>query len=80
MQDQPIFPAPLAPHTSDVAEMIAAGHMDAALEMHAAHVTASYEREDLDAGDANEVDLGLAGYLLEAVFGARERELIRRAA
>lgn len=53
-------------HTADVAEMIFGGHAASAFSMHVAHVTAEHEREDLGASEANELDLYLAGALLEA--------------
>ena len=57
---------PAAPHTADVAEMIAAGSVLAARAMHIAYVTAEFEREDLGAGEANMRDIWMAGVLLLA--------------
>lgn len=56
-----------APHTHDIVDMIAAGDYRAAAMMHAAYVTAEYEREDLSGHPANTLDMWLAGAILEAV-------------
>ncbi|MGI8714176.1 MAG: hypothetical protein ACR2NR_13570 [Solirubrobacteraceae bacterium] len=65
-----VGPGTSAQHTADVAEMIAAGHCDAARSMHEAYVKAEFECEDVngDAPPANMVDIWLAGELLVATF------------
>lgn len=71
MYDDPTGLPSLAPHTADVAEMIAAGHIAAAKDLHCAYALAEFEREDLGASEANMPDIWMAGALLLAVCAAR---------
>jgi hypothetical protein len=62
-------------HTADVAELLAAGHRNAALAMHEAYVMAEFEREDAGASNANMVDIWMAGLLLIADAARRDMGL-----
>ncbi len=63
----PVVFTDLAPHTHDVAQMIAAGDLNAAASMYAAYVLAEFEREDCSGCPANMLDIWMAGQLLEQV-------------
>jgi endo-1,4-beta-D-glucanase Y len=54
--------------TIDIAELLAAGHPNAALNYHEAHVKAEFERQDLGDAEPSDVDMTMAGLLLESTW------------